>query len=109
MVGSRSGRKKGTTINLLIDYDFSSFSKTMRRDFEILNGFADKAGMTRAELQSLFKGEGFSRLVMAGGGVPRDVMSLFLEIMAASADGRIGKDEVRISSCHIPCDYTVFS
>lgn len=56
--------------------------------------------MSQQEIGGLFKGEGFSRLVMAGGGVPRDVMSLFLEILpsVASTDGKIGKDDVRISS-----------
>ena len=57
--------------------------------------------MTESEIQSLFKGAGFSRLVMAGGGVPRDVLSLFLEVLAnvQSSDGdRIGKDDVRILS-----------
>jgi hypothetical protein len=50
----------------------------------------------------LFKGEGFDRLVLAGGGVPRDCLSLFLEVLEAVqppvGDGRIGKDEVRILS-----------
>ena len=40
-------------------------------------------------------GEGFSRLVMAGGGVPRDVLSLFLEAVQTHGNNRIGKDEVR--------------
>ena len=51
-------------------------------------------------MKELFKGEGFERLVMAGGGVPRDVLSLFLEVLSevGSKDGRIGKDDVRILS-----------
>jgi hypothetical protein len=49
-------------------------------------------------LRSLFKGEGFQRLVMAGGGVPRDVLSLFLEALQGAQGDRIGKDEVRILS-----------
>src|ERR1019366_8674353 len=40
--------------------------------------------------------------VLAGGGVPRDCLSLFLEVLEAvqppAGDGRIGKDEVRILS-----------
>jgi hypothetical protein len=46
-------------------------------------------------------GEGFDRLVMAGGGVPRDVLSLFLEALSdvdPAHGGRIGKDDVRILS-----------
>ncbi|MDH0301530.1 MULTISPECIES: hypothetical protein [unclassified Pseudomonas] len=49
----------------------------------------------------LFKGEGFGRLVMAGGGVPRDVLSLFLHLLNETVQdeaGKIGKDEVRILS-----------
>jgi hypothetical protein len=46
----------------------------------------------------MFKGEGFSRLVMAGGGVPRDVLSLFLEAMSSLHGQQIGKDEVRVLS-----------
>ena len=83
-----------------IDYDFSDFNRTKQRNREILLGFAEKAGMSKSELDNIFKGEGFSRLVMAGGGVPRDVMSLFLEMLTSvqSSDGRIGKDDVRINS-----------
>jgi len=57
--------------------------------------------MSEEELSGLFKGEGFSRLVVAGGGVPRDVLSLFLDILSTvqeQGDGRIGKDDVRILS-----------
>ena len=57
--------------------------------------------MSDDQLNSLFKGEGFSRLVMAGGGVPRDVLSLFLEILSQTDlddGGKIGKDEVRLLS-----------
>ncbi|WP_198665190.1 hypothetical protein [Tropicimonas sp. IMCC34011] len=83
-----------------IDYDFGDFAKTRRRNLDILTGFGKQASMSAGEVNDLFKGEGFSRLVMAGGGVPRDVMSLFLEILpqATRDGGKIGKDEVRISS-----------
>jgi len=44
-------------------------------------------------------GEGFPRLVMAGGGVPRDVLSLFLKALSdVKQDKRIGKGDVRIMS-----------
>lgn len=81
-----------------IDYDFSDFQRTQKRNSEILEGFAQKCDMSKDELLGLFKGTGFARLVMAGGGVPRDVMSLFLEILPNTEDSRIGKDDVRISS-----------
>lgn len=57
--------------------------------------------MSSDEVNRLFKGEGFDRLVMAGGGVPRDTLSLFWEVLSAvQAQGgdRIGKDDVRILS-----------
>lgn len=84
-----------------IDYTFSNFGRTRNQNWEILNQFAAKAGMSATEIEELFKGEGFSRLVMAGGGVPRDVLSLFLEVLSnvqSQGDGRIGKDDVRILS-----------
>jgi hypothetical protein len=84
-----------------IDYTFSDFKKTRDQNWAILSRFAEASGVTVQELGSLFKGEGFSRLVMAGGGVPRDVLSLFLEILDQTdvqAGARIGKDEVRILS-----------
>lgn len=58
--------------------------------------------MSPSEFDALFKGEGFERLILAGGGVPRDCLSLFLEVLeavqASGGDGRIGKDEIRILS-----------
>lgn len=84
-----------------IDYTFNEFSKTESQNWIILQSFATSVGMSDVELNSLFKGEGFARLVMSGGGVPRDVLSLFLEILSQTdleKDGKIGKDEVRLLS-----------
>lgn len=84
-----------------IDYTFSDFERTVDQNWAILSSFAGAVGIDDEKLEGLFKGEGFSRLVLAGGGVPRDVLSLFLEILAQTnlADGaRIGKDEVRLLS-----------
>jgi hypothetical protein len=84
-----------------IDYTFSDFRRTKDQNWEILKQFAKRAGMNAVEIEELFKGEGFSRLVMAGGGVPRDVLSLFLEVLSTAQtqnDSRIGKDDVRILS-----------
>ena len=84
-----------------IDYTFTNFKKTERQNWEILKQFANDAKIKDAELKALFKGTGFQRLVMAGGGVPRDVLSLLLEV-SNNTDGSelqsIGKDEVRILS-----------
>ena len=85
-----------------IDFTFSNFTKTVEQNSKILHEFGRLAGIERAEIDGLFKGEGFSRLVLAGGGVPRDCLSLFLEVLETvqppSGDGRIGKDDVRILS-----------
>jgi len=81
-----------------IDYTFSDFGRTRSQNWQILSEYANRSGMNERDLNSLFKGEGFSRLVMAGGGVPRDVLSLFLEVLTNHERERIGKDEVRILS-----------
>lgn len=84
-----------------IDYTLSNFGRTRDQNRQILGEFAKLAEMQPAEVNGLFKGEGFDRLVMAGGGVPRDTLSLFLEVLSAvQAQGgdRIGKDDVRILS-----------
>lgn len=84
-----------------IDFTFGEFGKTERQNWRILDEFAAEAGLKTSDLKALFKGEGFTRLVMAGGGVPRDVLSLFLQLLSdveADEGGKIGKDEVRIGS-----------
>lgn len=84
-----------------IDYTFANFARTAAQNWDILVEFAKRASMTAGQLDSLFKGHGWNRLVMAGGGVPRDVLSLFLEILSdvdVYAGNQIGKDDVRILS-----------
>ncbi|UGY21546.1 hypothetical protein HU675_0026360 [Bradyrhizobium septentrionale] len=81
-----------------IDYTFSDFGRTESQNWQILMEYGRRAGMDKHELDALFKGEGFARLVMAGGGVPRDVLSLFLEAMSQSEGEAVGKDEVRVLS-----------
>lgn len=84
-----------------IDYTFADFRKTADQNWEILCSFGDSVGLNKSDLGELFKGEGWQRLVMAGGGVPRDVLSLFLEILSQTdvkGGEKIGKDEVRILS-----------
>ena len=85
-----------------VDFTFSEFRKTRDQNWRILEEFGRLAGMSRQEINGLFKGEGFERLVLAGGGVPRDCLSLFLEVLqeaqASGAEGRIVKDDVRILS-----------
>jgi len=85
-----------------IDFTFSDFRKTRELNHRILGEFGNLAGMEADEVDALFKGKGFERLVLAGGGVPRDSLSLFLEVLetvqSAEGDDRIGKDEIRILS-----------
>lgn len=84
-----------------IDYTFADFKRTRDQNLKILNAFGKAVKIGEAEISGLFKGAGFDRLVMAGGGVPRDTLSLFLEVMStvrAQGDGRIGKDDVRLTS-----------
>jgi hypothetical protein len=80
-----------------IDYTLAEFKKTSTQLQKILYEYAGKAGMSEGEADSLFMGEGFNRLVLASGGVPRDFLSLFLEALAEKAPGeeRVGKDDVR--------------
>lgn len=84
-----------------VDFTFNDFSRTETLNRKILHAFGKKVGIDSSEIDSLFKGHGFQRLVMAGGGVPRDFLSLFLEVLQAAqdqGDGRIGKDDVRLLS-----------
>jgi hypothetical protein len=85
-----------------VDFTFADFRKTATQNWRIFTEFANRAGLKDGEMDALFKGEGFDRLVLAGGGVPRDCLSLFLEVLDAvqppGGDGRIGKDDVRILS-----------
>lgn len=83
-----------------IDFTLADFNKTAAQLREILYRFGEKAGMPRSHVDALFKGEGFARLVLASGGVPRDFLSLLLEALSPMAPGLecIGKDDVRILS-----------
>lgn len=84
-----------------IDYTFSDFARTREQNRKILHEFGKLAGVPGSDVDDLFKGEGFDRLVMAGGGVPRDTLSLFLEVLStvrANGGDRIGKDDVRVMS-----------
>jgi len=85
-----------------VDFTFADFKRTTEQNRKIFQEFGRLAGLRPAEVNGLFKGAGFERLVLAGGGVPRDCLSLFLEVLEAvqppSGDGRIGKDDIRILS-----------
>jgi hypothetical protein len=84
-----------------IDYTFADFARTSDQNRRIFHEFGKLVGLKKSEIDGLFKGEGFDRLVMAGGGVPRDTLSLFLEVLnsvRSNGGDRIGKDEVRVMS-----------
>ncbi len=85
-----------------IDFTFADFRRTVNQNRLIFHEFGRLAGIIQADVNALFKGKGFERLVLAGGGVPRDCLSLFLEVLDGvqppAGDGRIGKDDVRILS-----------
>lgn len=83
-----------------IDFTFADFRKTESQMKRIFYEFGKQAILNPDQIDSIFKGEGFNRLVMAGGGVPRDCLSIFLEVLdrVKDGDGKIGKDDVRIMS-----------
>jgi AAA domain len=83
-----------------VDFTLAEFSKTASQLREILYRFGEKASMSREEIDNLFMGQGFERLVLASGGVPRDFLSLLLEALSSkpAEQERIGKDDVRLLS-----------
>ena len=83
-----------------IDFTFQDYRRTENQVRKIFHEFGKLAQCTPDEVDELFKGDGFSRLVLTGGGVPRDCLSLFLEALGkvSSGDGRIGKDDIRALS-----------
>ncbi|MGB2641731.1 MAG: AAA family ATPase, partial [Candidatus Acidiferrum sp.] len=80
-----------------VDFTFENFKRTAGQLRQILYAYGQRAGMDRSEIDDLFMGEGFARLVLAAGGVPRDFLSLLLEALSTKEAGeeRIGKDDVR--------------
>ena len=70
-----------------IDFAFTDFKRTADQNRQIFGEFAILAGLKAGDIQSLFKGDGFDRLIMAGGGVPRDCLSLFLEALQGASQG----------------------
>jgi hypothetical protein len=83
-----------------VDYTLADFKKTSSQLREILYRFGEKAGMQRSEVDDLFMGQGFERLVLASGGVPRDFLSLLLQVLSPKLPGEetVGKDDVRLLS-----------
>jgi len=86
-----------------VDFTFEDFKRTAEQLRQILYAYGQKAGMSRGEIDDLFMGEGFDRLVLAAGGVPRDFLSLLLEALSTKEAGqeKIGKDDVRQLSLQV--------
>src|SRR5262249_22044525 len=80
-----------------VDFNLSDFRKTSDQLRDILHAYAEQAGMSAEEANRMFRGEGFERLVLASGGVPRAFLALLLEVLSRKLEGSeaIGKDDVR--------------
>jgi hypothetical protein len=80
-----------------IDFTLADYQKTSTQVRKILYEYGSRAHMTARQIDELFMGEGFDRLVLAAGGVPRDFLSMLLEALSSKPAGqeRIGKDDVR--------------
>jgi len=85
-----------------VDFTLADFDKTSGQLSQILYEYGKKANMSTSEVDELFMGDGFSRLVLAAGGVPRDFLSLLLDILShKETHEAIGKDDVRLLSLTI--------
>ena len=86
-----------------VDFTLENFKRTAEQLRQILYAYGEKAEMQRGEIDTLFMGEGFDRLVLAAGGVPRDFLALLLEALSTKEPGdeRIGKDDVRQLSLQV--------
>ncbi len=84
---------------IVIDFTFQDFRKTENQIKDIFYKYGELVEESPSYIDGLFKGDGFRRLILAGGGVPRDCLSLFISASDnINDDGRIGKDEVRALS-----------
>ncbi len=85
-----------------IDFTFEQFDRTRDQLLGIFHEYAKQSGINAADFDGLFKGVGFDRLVLAGGGVPRDCLSFFLEVLdtvrKVGPNEKIGKDDIRTLS-----------
>lgn len=79
---------------LSVEFGLRDIARTGKFIRQILHEYGALADIPKQQIDNLFMGDGFARLVLAGGGVPRDCLSLLLD---ALADGKIpvGKDALR--------------
>ena len=81
-----------------IDFTLEDFPKTENQIRQIFYKFGELAKTPSTEIDKLFQGDGFKRLVLAGGGVPRECLSLFLQVLENrknNSSDKISKDEIR--------------
>jgi Cdc6-like AAA superfamily ATPase len=83
-----------------VDFTLADFKRTSSQLRRILYSYGARVKMKQNEVDGLFRGLGFDRLVLASGGVPRDFLALLLEVLAPKMEGEeiIGKDDVRLLS-----------
>lgn len=97
--GQPTGAQEGHDYQpIQIDFTFQNFIKTENQIKQIFYKFGELANVSSIEFDKLFKGDGFRRLVLAGGGVPRDCLSLFLAALdniKINEGGQISKDDIR--------------
>ena len=82
-----------------MDFSLEKFTNTAESLKKILCSFAELAGFEEKNfMKEFFQGDGFNRLVLASGGVPRDFLSLFATHLNQSSGNekkQLGKDAVR--------------
>jgi Cdc6-like AAA superfamily ATPase len=61
-----------------VDFTLADFKRTSSQLRRILYSYGERPDMQQDEVDGLFMGLGFDRLVLASGGVPRDFLSLLL-------------------------------
>ncbi len=85
---------------LNVDFTLQDVVTTEKQLKQIFYAFGEKALLSTEAFDHLFRGEGFRRLVLAGGGVPRDCLSILVELLSGPEGlaSRIGKDDVRALS-----------
>lgn len=77
-----------------IDFTFDDFKRTERQILDIFHEYGKVAGIEPSEFNELFAGDSFNRLVLAGGGVPRDCLAVFLKVLKPDLE-KITKDSIR--------------
>jgi len=95
--GNYIGVELGHDIHAIdMDYTLDNF-EDLTSFMHLLLGSANRASGANLEIDELFMGDGFTQLCLASGGVPRDFLSLFVDLVNKSVrlESRgIGKIEV---------------